>query len=148
MREDSEYYDWRHFKLYYKNYTSDRRQVYACGSTDVLDKLSQSKTLQSTTSCRLTTGSIIKFYWRLKEVIQEFKTGWIKANKKYVLDKDRHTSTSASNHGMSETCSHIRIPATSLVLCSEHCGNLQLEIAVRRIAAPVFRLPSSSSSSQ
>jgi len=69
-------------KQYYKNYTTNRRQVYACGSTDVPDKLSQSKTLRSTTSCRLTTGSIIYFYWRLKKVIQEFKTGRIKANKK------------------------------------------------------------------
>jgi len=69
-------------KLYYKNYTTHRRQVYACGSTEVSDKLSQSKTLESTTSCRLiTTGSIIYFYWRLKKVIQEFKTGRIKANK-------------------------------------------------------------------
>lgn len=112
-------------ELYYKNYTTHRRQVYACGSTDVSDKLSQSKTLQSTTSCRLTTGSIIYFYWRLKKVIQEFKTGRIKANKKYVLDKDRHTSTSGSNHEVfanrsphQDTCN---VPAC-LVLCTLLCG--------------------------
>jgi len=102
-------------KVYYKNYTTHRRQVYACGSTDVSDKLSQSKTLQSTTSCRLTTGSIIYFYWRLKKVIQEFKTGRTKANKKYVLDKDRHTQVLQELITMClKTAVHIRIPAMCL----------------------------------
>jgi len=108
-------------ELYYKNYTTHRRQVYACGSTDVSDKLSQSKTLQSTTSCRLTTGSIIYFYWRLKKVIQEFKTGRIKANKKYVLDKDRHTSTSGSNHEVLANRSPHQDTCNVSVLCSAHC---------------------------
>jgi len=108
-------------KLYYKNYTTHRRQVYACGSTDVSDKLSQSKTLQSTTSCRLTTGSIIYFYWRLKKVIQEFKTGRIKANKNYVLDKDRHTSTSAINQYVFANRSPHQNTYNVPVLCSERC---------------------------
>jgi hypothetical protein len=108
-------------KVYYKNYTIHRRQVYACGSTDVSDKLSQSKTLQSTTSCRLTTGSIIYFYWRLKKVIQEFKTGRIKSNKKYMLDKDRHTSTSVSNHEVFANRSRHQNTCNVPVLCSEHC---------------------------